>query len=125
MPSSDTHRILVVEDDDIVRMLMVDVLEELEFSVLEADSWDAAAQLLESEDTIDLLVTDVGLGDATRDGVDLARHARQVRPGIPVLVASGYGDTLTLPEGTELLSKPFNIDALRETVSALLAQRDA
>jgi CheY-like chemotaxis protein len=124
MPSSDIPKILVVEDDDIVRMLMVDVLEELDFSVLEAEGWDTAVSVLESDVSVDLLVTDVGLSDAAnRDGIELAKLARRLRPGIPVLVASGYGNTLDLPEGTQMLSKPFNIDTLRETVSALLAKR--
>jgi CheY-like chemotaxis protein len=124
MPSSDIPKILVVEDDDIVRMLMVDVLEELDFSVLEAEGWDTAVSVLESDVSVDLLVTDVGLSDAAnRDGIELAKLARRLRPGIPVLVASGYGNTLDLPEGTQMLSKPFNIDTLRETVSALQAKR--
>lgn len=113
----------MVEDDDIVRMLMVDVLEELDFAVMEAEGWDSAVSILESDTGVDLLVTDVGLSDAAnRDGIELAKLARQLRPGIPVLVASGYGNTVDLPEGTQMLGKPFNIDALRETVTALLAQ---
>lgn len=121
MPSSDLHTILVVEDDDIVRMLMVDVLEELNFSVVEADGWEPAIKELASDAVIDLLVTDVGLGDAKeRTGLDLAQEAMKLRPGIPVLIASGYGNTLTLPEGAQLLSKPFTIDTLRDTVRQAL-----
>jgi DNA-binding NtrC family response regulator len=120
MPSHAPSKILVVEDDDIVRMLMVDVLEELEFSVTEADSWDSAAEQLHSDPAIDLLITDVGLGDANKDGVDLAKLALQLRPKMPVLVASGYGNTMELPEGVQTLGKPFNIDALRDAVRALL-----
>jgi len=61
MPAS-ASTILVVEDDAIVRMLIVDVLEELEFSVLEADGSEAALSLLEDAGQhIDLLMTDVGL----------------------------------------------------------------
>lgn len=126
MPSSDLHTILVVEDDDIVRMLMVDVLEELEFKVIEADGWDPAIGALAGDQTIDLLVTDVGLGDAKeRTGLDLAREALQLRPGMPVLIASGYGNTLDVPEGAKLLSKPFSIDTLRDTVRDALAPQRA
>lgn len=123
MPSHAPSKILVVEDDDIVRMLMVDVLEELEFSVTEADSWDCASQQLHGDPTIDLLITDVGLGDVSKDGVDLARLALQLRPGMPVLVASGYGNTMELPEGVRTLGKPFNIDSLRDAVQAMLPAR--
>jgi CheY-like chemotaxis protein len=126
MSSFDTPTILVVEDDDIVRMLMVDVLEELDFRVLEADGWDPALAALSGQHPVDLLVTDVGLGDdQDRTGLDLAREALLLRPGIPVLVASGYGNTLDLPKGAQLLSKPFTIDSLRDTVNALLPERAA
>jgi len=124
MPSSDTPTILVVEDDDIVRMLMVDVLEELDFQVLEADGWDPALAALQGNNPVDLLVTDVGLCDAAdRTGLDLAREALLLCPNIAVLVASGYGNTLELPAGAQLLSKPFTIDSLRDTVNALLVER--
>lgn len=127
MSSSDLpsdHTILVVEDDDIVRMLMVDVLEELEFKVIEADGWDLAIAALTDDQAIDLLVTDVGLSDAKeRTGLDLAQEAMTLRPGIPVLIASGYGNTLTLPDGAKLLSKPFSIDTLRDTVQDSLAPK--
>lgn len=120
MPSSDIKKILVVEDDDIVRMLMVDVLEELEFTVVEADSWDMAEHKLKHEGGIDLMVTDVGLQDAkNRDGIDLARRARELHASMPVVVASGYGNTLVLPPGVTRLDKPFSIDQLRDAISDL------
>ena len=124
MPSSDLHTILVVEDDDIVRMLMVDVLEELEFKVIEANGWDPAIEALASDRSIDLLITDVGLGDAKeRTGLDLAHEAMQLRPGIPVLIASGYGNSLVVPDGVKQLDKPFSIDALRDAAQTALAPK--
>lgn len=121
MPVVDTPTILVVEDDDIVRMLLVDILEELNFKVCEAESWDAAAQFIDERADIALLITDMNLGDRQgRSGVDLAIHARKLRPEVAVLMASGYGDTLELPEGAELLSKPFTLDALRDRVHSML-----
>lgn len=124
MLSSDTRTILVVEDDDIVRMLMVDVLEELDFKVIEADGWEPAITALSADQAIDLLITDVGLNDADgRTGLDLAQQALALRHDIPVLVASGYGNTLDLPQGVQLLSKPFTIDSLRDTVHELIARQ--
>ncbi|WP_263263756.1 response regulator [Pseudomonas sp. RIT-PI-S] len=126
MPSSDNSTILVVEDDDIVRMLMVDILEELDYRVLEAAGWDSAISALQSDTGIDLLITDVGLCDtANRTGLELVVEAQKLRPSIPVLVASGYGSSLDLPQGAQLLPKPFNLDKLRETVNALVPQRAA
>ncbi|MFF7708760.1 response regulator [Pseudomonas sp. NPDC007930] len=114
--------ILLVEDDPIVRMLMVDVLEEAGYHVLEAESWDAAIAVLQDPaQALALLVTDVGLRDsAERDGLGLAREARQLRGGLPVLVASGFAG-LDIPPGTELITKPFSIDALRDKVQGMLA----
>ena len=73
--SATPSTILVVEDDAIVRMLIVDVLQELEFSVLEADGSERALELLEdTARNIDLLMTDVGLPGM--DGRTLAAKAR-------------------------------------------------
>ena len=120
--SSTTATILVVEDDAIVRMLIVDVLEELEFKVLEADDGTAALALLKNHDTlIDLLMTDVGLPQM--DGRELAARARALRPSLPILFASGYAESLEVPAGMHVIGKPFSIDQLRDKVKGLLADR--
>jgi len=118
--SSTASTILVVEDDAIVRMLIVDVLEELQFKVLEADGSTAALVLLENPDTlIDLLMTDVGLPEM--DGRELATRARALRPSLPILFASGYAESLEVPAGMHVIGKPFSIDQLRDKVKGLLA----
>lgn len=117
--SNIASTILVVEDDTIVRMLIVDVLEELDFKVLEADGSEAALVLLEdSALTIDLLMTDVGLPGM--DGKQLAGHARQLRPSLPVLFASGYAENIEVPPGMSVIGKPFSIDQLRDKVRSIL-----
>ena len=121
--AASSKRILVVEDDAIVRMLMVDILEELDFSVEEADGWDEAMAVLEDHSKhLDMMVTDVGLTDAAnRDGLQLTQEARKLRPQLPVLVASGYAEVLKIPEGVGLIGKPFSIDALRDKVNAIIS----
>jgi CheY-like chemotaxis protein len=112
--------ILVVEDDTIVRMLIVDVLEELEFEVLEADGSETALKLIEdSGQTIDLLMTDVGL--PVMDGKELAARARELRPALPILFASGYAESIEVPVGMSVIGKPFSIDQLRDKVRSILA----
>lgn len=112
--------ILVVEDDTIVRMLIVDVLEELEFKVLEADGSEAALKLIEdSGQTIDLLMTDVGLPGM--DGKELAARARELRPELPILFASGYAESIEVPVGMSVIGKPFSIDQLRDKVRGVLS----
>ncbi|MFN3045957.1 response regulator [Pseudomonas alloputida] len=111
--------LLVVEDDDIVRMLTVEVLDELGYKVIEAEDAAAALRVLEvPSQTLALMMTDVGLPDMR--GEVLAGKARELRPLLPVLFASGYADSLTVPEGMHLIGKPFSIDQLRDTVVGIL-----
>lgn len=118
--SSTPSTILVVEDDDIVRMLIVDVLEELEYKVLEADGSEKALEFLNNEDQhIDLMMTDVGLPDM--DGRELAKQARMLRHELPILFASGYAESIELPAGMQVIGKPFSIDQLRDKVKGMLA----
>ncbi|WP_420234456.1 response regulator [Pseudomonas sp. ABY48] len=112
--------ILVVEDDDIVRMLIVDVLEELEYQVLEADGCEQALAFLRNdEQAIALMMTDVGL--PVMDGLELAKQARSMRPQLPVLFASGYAESIDVPEGMSVIGKPFSIDQLRDKVNGILS----
>ncbi|WP_191487980.1 response regulator [Pseudomonas sp. FEN] len=118
MPAAPST-ILVVEDDAVVRMLIVDVLEELEFKVLEAADSDKALDILrQSETRIDLLMTDIGLPEM--DGRELAKAACQLRPGLPILFASGYAESIELAPGMQLIGKPFSIDQLRLKIKEIL-----
>jgi len=118
MPTS-TSTILVVEDDPIVRMLIVDVLEELKFRVMQADGSEAALELLEDRaQAIDLLMTDVGL--PIMDGRQLATETRNLRPALPILFASGYAETIEVPSDMHVIGKPFSIDQLRDKVKGIL-----
>ena len=111
--------LLVVEDDDIVRMLTVEVLDELGYKVIEAEDAAAALRVLEDpSQTLALMMTDVGLPDMR--GEELAGKARELRPLLPVLFASGYADSLNVPEGMHMIGKPFSIDQLRDKVVAIL-----
>jgi CheY-like chemotaxis protein len=118
MPSP-ASTILVVEDDAIVRMLIVDVLEELEFRVLEAaDAAEALAVVQDDKQIIDLMMTDVGLPDM--DGKELATQVRQLRAALPILFASGYAENIDVPDGMKVIGKPFSIDQLRDKVKSML-----
>lgn len=118
--SATAPTILVVEDDAIVRMLIVDVLEELEFQVLEAADAEQALKVVEdSNNVINLMMTDVGLPDM--DGKQLATKVRELRPNLPILFASGYAESIDVPAGMHVIGKPFSIDQLRDKVKAILA----
>ena len=117
--SAAPSTILVVEDDAIVRMLIVDVLEELEYQVLEAADAEEALKIVQDTDqTIDLMMTDVGLPDM--DGKQLATRVRGLRPALPILFASGYAENIDVPAGMQVIGKPFSIDQLRDKVKSML-----
>lgn len=118
--SATAPTILVVEDDAIVRMLIVDVLEELEFQVLEAADAEEALKVVEdSNNVINLMMTDVGLPDM--DGKQLATKVRELRAELPILFASGYAESIDVPADMHVIGKPFSIDQLRDKVKAILA----
>jgi CheY-like chemotaxis protein len=113
--------VLVVEDNAIVRSVAVARFEELGHTVLEADSAGAALGMLASSTPIDLLFTDVvipgGMG-----GLDLARRALELRPGIRVIFTSGYAASFKtigdLPG--EFLQKPYRDEDLRRVLQRTL-----
>lgn len=112
--------LLVVEDDNIVRMLMVDVLQELGYEVKECEDGETALRLLrDPQEPFALLLTDIGLPDM--NGQELAHKARDLRPLLPVLFASGYGQTVDVPEGMHMIGKPFSIDDLKTRLETILA----
>ena len=117
--SATQSTILVVEDDSIVRMLIVDVLEELEYKVVEADGGEQALEVLQDQTRqINLMMTDVGLPGM--DGRELAKEARKLRPALKVLFASGYAESIDVPEDMHMIGKPFSIDQLRDKVKKII-----
>lgn len=116
--------VLVVEDDPAVRQLALDVLGMLGYRALEAAEANAAIEILESGERIDLLVSDVGLPGM--NGRQLADIARQHRPGLGVLFMTGYAEQAAssgfLEAGMDMISKPFQIDHLAARVRSMLAR---
>ena len=114
--------VLVVEDEALVRMLVVKALEEVGFSVREAAEAHTAMELLRADEGIRLMVTDVGLPGL--NGRRLADQARAHRPGMKVLFMTGYADSTliekALPEGFGLIHKPFDLDDLAAQAQALI-----
>jgi signal transduction histidine kinase len=100
--------VMVVDDDSLVATGTVAMLEDLGHTVLEAGSAAEALVMLESGRSVDLVITDHAMPDMT--GMELARRLSQIRPGLKVILATGYadlppttGEALDLPR----LSKPF------------------
>ncbi|GJE42260.1 response regulator [Methylobacterium soli] len=99
---------LVVEDEDLVRMMAMDMLEEAGFAVLEAATADAALQILEGRADISLVFTDVEM-PGSMNGFALARHVASRWPMIRVVVASGrcYATPGEIPPHVPFLRKPY------------------
>jgi CheY-like chemotaxis protein len=116
------RRVLVVEDEALVRLLVVQILEEAGYEVCEAAEAKGALAQLQSGEFIDLMVTDVGLPGV--NGKQLADQARGLRPDLKVLFMTGYADTglldAKLPHGVDLITKPFDLDELANKAGALL-----
>jgi PAS domain S-box-containing protein len=121
------ERVLVVEDEDAVRMLVIDVLRELGYSTLEASDAKAALPMLQGAERIDLLITDVGLPGM--NGRQLAEIARQQRPALQVLFITGYAPSAEnrsdfLDSGMDMLAKPFSVDELALRVRKMIEGRE-
>jgi signal transduction histidine kinase/CheY-like chemotaxis protein len=112
--------ILFVDDDPLIAMSTVEMLEDLGHRVIGANSGQRALDILKSDQPLDLMVTDHMMPGMT--GLELAAASREVRPSLPVLLATGYAE---LPEGTQLdlprLAKPYHQDQLRDQLDQLLA----
>ena len=120
---SPNEIIFVVEDEDRVRMITVDALRELGYSVVHAASGQEALDLLETHADVTLLFTDVVMPGMT--GRQLADKVKLVRPELRVLFTTGYTrDAVvhdgTLDAGTNFLSKPFSIDQLAAKIRGVL-----
>jgi CheY-like chemotaxis protein len=116
-------RILVVEDEWVIRELIVEALRDAGYIVIAAENGDAAARLLDA-DGFDLLVTDVHM-PGTLDGIALARRAQRHNPPLAVVFVTGRPDVLervlTGDMTTAVLAKPFMTDDMLQTVRHMLA----
>jgi signal transduction histidine kinase/CheY-like chemotaxis protein len=111
-----TGRVLVVEDDELVRDFVVRTVRDLGYDVLEAGDGDAAWEIIAAADRIDLLCTDIMM-PGSMNGFDLARRAREQRPDLRLVYMSGYPDkALESAKPTNgnvpYLAKPFRANDL-------------
>lgn len=110
--------VLLVDDEQLVRAVAADMLAELGLKVIETSSGPEALGLLAGEAGIDLVVSDHLMPGMT--GAELAEAIRALRPGIPILLVSGYSDLASIPVDLPRLAKPFRQVELANSVSALL-----
>jgi CheY-like chemotaxis protein len=111
--------VLLVEDDPLVLTSTAAMLEDLDHTVVEASSGEAALRILRETPSIDLVVTDHAMPGMT--GLELGERIRAHWPAMPILLASGHAE---LPERTGLaiprLTKPFRRDELENAIASVV-----
>ncbi len=123
-PAERAHgRVLVVEDQAVLRAVLIEQLEELGYSTLEAVDGPSGLAILQSAEPLDVLVTDIGLPGF--NGRQMVDQARRVRPELPVLFMTGYAERAALAGAVldarmDLITKPFALDELIERLRKLL-----
>jgi PAS domain S-box-containing protein len=123
-PQPGSETVLVVEDEAIVRQLVVEVLEDLGHRVIEAGDGPSGLKILQSHEPIALLITDVGLPGM--NGRQLADAGRERRPGLKVMFITGYAESAMLSSGRldpgmAVVTKPFAVAALEDHIRQILA----
>lgn len=123
--AEDGETVLVVEDEPVVRSLIIDVLQDLGYMALEAEDGPSGLRILQSDQRIDLLVTDVGLPGM--NGRQVADHARERRPDLKVLFMTGYAENAAVAQGflepgMEMLTKPFAIEDLAGRIRRMIEE---
>ncbi len=115
--------VLVVEDEAVVRELVVEVLSELGYRAIEAHDGPSGLAVLQSKQRVDLLVTDIGLPGL--NGRQVADAGRQLRPGLKVLFMTGYAENATLASGflepgMQMITKPFPMERLASRIKEII-----
>jgi PAS domain S-box-containing protein len=116
--------VLVVEDEPVVRGVILEMLGDQGYRTLEAVDGASGLRILRSDARVDLLVTDVGLPGMS--GRQLADQARETRPGLKILFMTGYAESVAISDGflqagMEMITKPFELDSLSRRIRAMVS----
>jgi PAS domain S-box-containing protein len=117
--------VLVVEDEPVVRGVILEMLEEQGYCTREAVDGPAGLRILRTDARIDLLLTDVGLPGM--NGRQLADQAREMRPGLKILFITGYAESAAIADGflqpgMEMITKPFDLGNLSRRVRTMVSE---
>ena len=123
---SQPNRILVVDDEEVIRTLLREILVGEGYEVTTAADGQEAIDFLEREQ-VDLVMTDLVMPRV--NGVEVIRASKRVNPRCPVIVVTGYPSVETVVRVTRLgaadyITKPFNVDVVKITVAKLLAMSE-
>ena len=117
--------VLVVEDEPVVRGVIVEMLQDQGFRTLQAADGPSGLRILRLNERIDLLITDVGLPGM--NGRQLADQARETRPDLKILFITGYAENVAiangfLQPGMEMITKPFDLDNLSQRIRQMVSE---
>jgi CheY-like chemotaxis protein len=117
-------QVLLVEDDNEVAALATEMLKSIGFGVTRVAGPTAALGALANDRRVNLVFSDIMM-PGSMSGVELAREIRKRRPGLPVLLATGYQEAAApaMKDGFGVLSKPYTMEELAGAISAQLAAR--
>jgi CheY-like chemotaxis protein len=118
-----TRSLLLVEDDPLVRATLAEALTDAGFEVIEAEDAESALDLIAARGDLVVLLTDINLPGA--DGFTLASAARRLRPGLPVVYASGgtrEADPARALKGAGFLAKPFSVSSAVQALEGAISR---
>ena len=118
--SDRSRKVLVVEDVALIRMTTMDMVEQLGFAATEAADAAEALAILQRDDEIEILLTDLGMPGM--NGRQLVEETLRLKPGMKVIIASGYStneeEGAKLPGNVSYLTKPFDMQQLRRALES-------
>lgn len=109
--------VLLVDDEYLVRGVLSEILQEAGFAVVAAENGAEAIHILSGMDHIDLVFSDIKM--APLDGFAVAKWVHEHKPGLPVILASGYSGKTNMAadlSGAQFFKKPFDFDAVVEKI---------
>ena len=126
-PATESGRgetVLLIEDQEAIRIVVAEVLESAGYSVVAAADGPSGLEILQSTARVDLLITDVGLPGGL-NGRQVADAGRAGRPDLKVLFITGYAENAaagkgSLEKGMEILTKPFDLESLTRRVRHMI-----
>jgi PAS domain S-box-containing protein len=123
-PAATGETVLVVEDEPVVRAVILEMLAEQGYRTLEAVDGPSGLRILRDRERIDLLVTDVGLPGM--NGRQLADQARETRPDLKILFITGYAESVAIADGflqpgMEMITKPFDLENLSQRIREMVS----
>lgn len=122
MSKESKHKVLIVDDQNGIRILLVEVFSSEGYETFQAANGKAALEIVKLH-TPDLVLLDMKIPGM--DGLEILKHIKQMNPDIKVIMMTAYGELDMIKEATDLgalmhFTKPFDIDEMRQAVNMQL-----